>query len=73
MEIILQPPIIINLDHDDDVAKIDEEVHNELNTLIPSSMSLDNTSLTKSVEPSASPSLALSLVPLASFPPLVYK
>lgn len=72
MNIILPPPIMINLDDDDEVAKIDEEVHNELNTLFSSFMSLNDKSLINSVEPSTSPSLTLAVFPLASFPSLVH-
>jgi hypothetical protein len=44
LDFIIQPPIVINLDDEDEVAKIDEEVHNELNTLFSSFMSLNDKS-----------------------------
>jgi hypothetical protein len=55
MDIVLCPPIKINLD-DDDIAKIYDEVHNELNTLFTSSMNLMDDSSTKSVELGENPS-----------------
>lgn len=70
--ISIRPPILINLDNDDEIAKIDEKVHNDLNTLFSYSMSLNEKSPKMSVEPSASLIPALSLVPLASFPPSAY-
>lgn len=63
---------MINLDDDDEVVKIDEEVHNELNTLFFSSMSIINNSPKKSVQLGGDPSSTLSIVPLTSCPPFVY-
>jgi hypothetical protein len=69
MDIILCPPIKINLD-EKNITKIDEKVHNELNTLFSSSMSLFDESSTKSVELGDNPSMALDVIPLASFLPV---
>jgi hypothetical protein len=60
---------VINLDNDEEVAKIDEEVHVELNNLFSSSMSLNDKS---SVELGVCPSTTLDIFPLASFPPSIY-
>jgi hypothetical protein len=63
IDIIIQPLIVINLDGDDEVAKIDEEVYVELSTLFSSSISLNEKS---SVELGVCPSTAMDIVPLAS-------
>lgn len=63
---------MINLDDDDKIAKMDEEVHNELNTFFSSSMNLNDNSPKKSVELGASPSSTLIVVPLDSCPPSTY-
>jgi hypothetical protein len=68
MDIIIWPPSLVNLD-DDDIAKIDEEVGDELNTLFASSMSLNDKS---SVQLGDFPSTALDFFPLATFSPSIY-
>jgi hypothetical protein len=69
MDIILHSPIEINLD-EKDIAKIDDEVHNELNTLFAISMSLADDYSMKSVEIGDSHSMELDVIPLASWPPV---
>lgn len=77
MDIIIRPLVVINLD-DDETTKIDEEVHNVLNLLFPSSMILNNNNhndppkYTNSpcVEPSGVPSM--TIIPLASYLPSSY-
>jgi hypothetical protein len=64
-DIILHPLVVINLD-DDDIAKIDDEVHNELNALFTSSMSLIDDSSMKSFELGDNPSMELDVIHLAS-------
>lgn len=56
LDIIIWLHVVINLDDNDEVAKIDKEVHNELNTLFSSSMSLNDNYLKKSVEHGDDPS-----------------
>jgi hypothetical protein len=68
MDIIIQPPTMINLD-DDQIVKIDEEVHDELNTFFDSSMNLNDKS---SVELGDCPSIALDVISLYSFSPFFY-
>jgi hypothetical protein len=63
MDIILRPLVVINLD-DDNM----EKVHNELNTLFTSSMSLIDDSSTKNVERGKNPCMTLDVIPLAIFP-----
>lgn len=63
---------MINLYDDIAIAKIDERVHNELNSLFSSSMNLNEKSPNKSVELGMCPSSTLDVVPLASFPPFIY-
>lgn len=58
---------MINLDDDDKIAKIDEEMHNYLNTLFSSSMSLNKKYPIQSDEPNTSHGLGLSIVPLPSY------
>jgi hypothetical protein len=72
MDIFIRPPIVINLDDVIEIAKIYDEVHNELNSLFSSSMSLNDESPNNSVELGACPSLALHVVPLASYPDSTY-
>jgi hypothetical protein len=59
---------VIKLD-EDDVKKIDDEVHNELNTLVVSFMNLDNNSTMKSGKMGDNPSSELAITSLGSFPP----
>lgn len=63
---------MIKLDDDDEIAKIDEEVHNELNLLFSSSMSSNENPPYKSVILGNDPSTTLDVAPLASFPPFAY-
>lgn len=72
MDIVIRPHIVINLDDDNEIAKIDEQVHNELNSLFSSSMRLNDDPPNKSVELRACPSLALDVFPLSSFPPSIH-
>lgn len=72
MDIIIRSPFVINLDDYIDIAKIDEQAHNELTSFFASSMSLNDNSPKNSVELSASSSLALVVVPLASCSPFTY-
>jgi hypothetical protein len=69
MDIILHPPIVIILD-EEDIAKNDDEVHNELNTLFTSSMNLDDNSSMKSGKLGDNPISTLVVIPLAIFLPL---
>lgn len=71
LEITLHPPIVINLDDGDDGtnAKIDEEIHNDLNFLCSSTMSLNDKSSPTSEEPGTTPSSALVIPPLDNQPP----
>jgi hypothetical protein len=59
---------VIKLD-DDDIAKNVDEVHNDLNTLFTTSMSLIDDSSTMSVELGENPSMALDFIPFSSFLP----
>jgi hypothetical protein len=68
MEIILCSLVTINL-YDDDVAKIDDKVHNEINTLFLSFMNLIDDSSMKSVELGDNPSMELDVIPLDSLIP----
>jgi hypothetical protein len=68
MDIILRPLVVINLD-DDDIAKIDDKVCNESNTLFTSSISLVDDYSTKSIKIGENHSISLDVIPLASFPP----
>lgn len=58
---------MINLDDNDEIAKIYEEVHNELNTWFSSSMSLNYNSPRKSVELGDTPSSTLAIFPFGYF------
>jgi hypothetical protein len=79
LDIIIQTPIVINLE-DDEIVKIDEEVHNEFNLFILSSMSLDNKNHDDPPKKSDSPcielgdalSTTLDVVALASCSPFAY-
>lgn len=53
---MIRPPIVINIDDDIEFEKIDEQVHNELNLLFWSSMSLNDDPPNKSVELGTCPS-----------------
>jgi hypothetical protein len=63
---------VINLDDDDEVAKIDEQVHDELNPLFSSYIGLNENSPKKNIEFDDDPSFTLVIVPLASYPPFTY-
>lgn len=70
---------MINLD-DDEIAKIDEEVHNELNVLFSKKMNLDggnhddplDETDPPHVAPRNAPNMTLDIVPLASYLPSIY-
>lgn len=72
LEITLRPLVVINLGDDDDddvmIAKIYEEVHNYLNSLFSSTMSLKDKSPPPSEEPGMNPSSVLVIIPLDSQP-----
>lgn len=77
--IIIKTPMVINLDDEDKIAKIDERVHNELNLLFSKSMNLDGgnreiffMSDLPCVELGDAPSTTLVIVPLASCLPSIY-
>lgn len=63
MDIISIPPIMINLDDDDEIVKIDEEVHNDLNALFSTSMNLDGCNYDDPPKKSASPHMELGDYP----------
>lgn len=78
-EFVINPLNVINLDDEDEIAKIDEEVHNELNVLFSKQMNLDRVKhddpLDESdppcLEPRDAPSMTL-IVPLVSCSPSLY-
>jgi hypothetical protein len=80
MDIINRPPVVINLDDDNEIAKIDKEVHNELNLLILFFMSLNDNnhddphhkSDSPHVELGDDPSITLVACPLDIYPPSTY-
>lgn len=74
LEITLRPPIVINLDDDDEeqIKKIDEEVDNNLKSLFSSTMSLNYKSSIPTKEPSTSPSSTLAILPFEIQPPSQY-
>lgn len=73
---------MINLDDDDEIAKIDEELQNELNLIVSTSMNSNggncddpsHGSDPPHVELSDSdvPSMTLFVVPIASYLPFIY-
>lgn len=75
LEITLHPPIVISLDDDDDdkeITKINEEVHNDLNSLFSSTMSLNDKYPIPSEENGTFPSSTLAILPLDNQLPSQY-